>query len=94
MIIIGYILCIFGLIYVAAGLYELLAPHVLGFEHAGLGTTVPDTILALATLVEALTNAPQWLAACVVGVLLIVVGSWLVRRGWAQKVERWSRYRE
>jgi hypothetical protein len=72
---------------VAAGLYKLLKPPPPpNLEPKSLGAGGPlaevaDVILALATLVEALTKAPEWLSACVVGVLLIGAGSWFVRQG-------------
>jgi hypothetical protein len=81
--IIGYIVCAYGLVYIAAGLYKLLFPPQPPIEQTFLTPTlavVADVILALATLVEALTQAPEWLSACVVGVLLIGVGFLLVRR--------------
>jgi hypothetical protein len=77
--IVGYLLCFFGLIYVAGGLYKLLVP-----EPDRIMAPPPnpaDVLLALAKLVTALTKAPEWLAACVVGVLLILVGYWLIRQG-------------
>ena len=85
--IIGYILCTFGLVYVIAGLYELLLPPPQDVFRALPEPTSPlagvgDVILALATLFEALTKAPDWLAACVVGALLILImGYWLIRQG-------------
>ena len=87
---IGYIVCALGLVYVAAGLYKLLNPPqpppgdtaggAQGLEASPLAEAA-DVLLALAKLVTALTKAPEWLAACVLGVLLILVGYWLIRQG-------------
>ena len=83
--IIGYVLGALGLLYISGGLFELLLQVQEIAVRIGIGgavgsVPVPDAMRALARLVGAPIHAPEWLASCLVGLLLTVAGFLLVRR--------------
>jgi hypothetical protein len=80
--IIGYVLSALGLLYIGGGLFELLLQvQEIGVSIGGAVNSVPipDAMRALARLVGAPMHAPEWLASCVVGLLLTIAGFLLVR---------------
>ena len=82
--IIGYVLSALGLLYISGGLFELLLQVQEIAVRVGIGgavgsVPVPDAMRAPARLVGAPVHAPEWLASCVVGLLLTIAGFLLVR---------------
>ena len=80
--IIGYVLSALGLLYISGGLFELLVREIgvsIGIGGAVGSVPIPDAMRALAELVGAPMHAPEWLASCVVGVMLTIAGFLLVR---------------
>ena len=80
--IIGYTLSALGLLYISGGLFELLlqVQEIAVSIGGAVGSVpVPDAMRAPARLVGAPVHAPEWLASCVVGLLLTIAGFLLVR---------------
>jgi hypothetical protein len=77
--VIGGALIVIGLAFLIRGLGGLFGIFAVGMAPADLDP-FSRLIDAIAGFVTAMTHAPTWLASTVIGIILVVLGSWI--GGW------------
>lgn len=78
--IIGYVVQSLGIIFLVLGIVSAVITLLPQGGRGVGGSGLTDLIKALTAFVEALTVAPPWIALSVLGIVLILLGSVLVRR--------------
>jgi hypothetical protein len=77
--VVGGILTVFGLAFLVRGVGGLFGIFAVGIASPDLDP-ITKLIDAITGLVTALTKAPTWLAATIIGVILVLLGAWI--GGW------------
>jgi hypothetical protein len=80
--IIGFVVQGLGVVFIALGIADFTVHELLRLQAAGLRPGIPDVepgiiieiILALSELSESLSDAPAYVSATILGVLLLVIG--------------------
>jgi hypothetical protein len=79
MVVVGYVLIAFGVVFIALGTVGAAAAVFAKKGFAVGAPTIAEIIKLIPDLIKALTKAPQWLAMTFVGILLLLLGLWIVQ---------------